>query len=310
MKEKKDLTACAIDIGSNAIRFAIGSLKDDGSLKILNNGRKPVSLGRSVFVSGDIDPKTMSRAQKALEEFVKEITPYEVDFIRAVGTSALREADNREEFISTIKAALALNIEAISGEDEAALIIKAVQNVIDLRNKVTLHLDIGGGSIEVSLLNNEKLLFAKSEKLGAVRLLKNISKEEHAQETFARFVRMSIASFIAEMKEKIPKQVKSLDLFIGTGGNIEALGELRVQLLEKKNPHKLKIGELESLVETIKEMSFEDRMSRLGLREDRADVILPASLLLLEVFKAADIEVMAIPNVGLKEGVLIDLLKG
>lgn len=288
------------------MRFAIGYITPDGSLEVVESGREAISLGRSVFEGGEISSRTLQASCVAFRKFKDAIDEFEVESLRAVGTSALREATNQREFCDAVLQASGIEVDVISGNEEAALIRDAVIAAMSLRDEDALLLDIGGGSIELSLLSRGALLFSVSEKMGAVRLLKRIAKSEESGEAFGRLVRWAIIGFLEGLDRAIlPKKI---DIFAGTGGNIEALGELRLQIFEKRNPRKIKVAELEQMVEILLKLSYRERIQRFGLREDRADVIVPGAIVLLEVMKYAGVSDVRIPKVGLREGVLRKLL--
>lgn len=299
----------AVDVGSNAIRFAIGERSDQQTLKILFTDRKPVSLGRSVFARKDraISSDVMSGAHDAFRSFLSEIRNYGVERYRAVGTSALRDASNQQEFIAMAIAA-GLDLSVISGDEEARLIRLAVERTEDISRKRAALLDIGGGSAEFSIITNGRVQFSTSEKVGTIRLLKMLAEHKISTERFGDRVRR----VIAVLGEKIERSIEGAapEVLLATGGNIEELGNLRAKLIPgKEKTNKIRFDELCVIIDELEPLTPEERQARFQFRADRADVILPASIILREVMHRTGIRKVSIPRVGLREGILWELLE-
>ena len=179
-------TLAAIDVGSNAIRLVIGELDRHGDIKILKKVREPVRLGKDVFSGGDISSKTLEKAIESFKKFRDLMRDHGVVLTKAVATSALREARDRDSFIREIKRCTGINIEVIDGIEEGRLIFSAVSNRVDLQEKVSLLIDIGGGSIELTIADHVTSMVArgnmfatqfhpeKSQKVG-LKLLANFA---------------------------------------------------------------------------------------------------------------------------------------
>lgn len=300
----------AVDVGSNAIRFAIGELTDKGKLKIIESDRKMVSLGRSVFANRDraISEEVMEGAREGFRSFLKAFERHKVVQYVAVGTSALRDASNQEAFIQMAREE-GLNLKVISGDEEAGFIRTAVQYAEDLRDKRAALLDIGGGSAEFSILIHGKLKFTTSEKVGTIRLLRMLSEQKISTERFSDRVKKVIETLANAIERSM--QGETLDILLGTGGNIEELGNLRVRIIEgKKKTNKVRFKELCKIIDVLEPLTPEERQAQFGFRPDRADVILPAAIVLREVMERARIDKVVIPRVGLRDGVLLELLHG
>jgi exopolyphosphatase/guanosine-5'-triphosphate,3'-diphosphate pyrophosphatase len=196
-------------------------------------------------------------------------------------------------------------VEVISGEEEARLIHLAVSKAIDLQKYVALLVDIGGGSMETTLSVNGNIIFAESYKIGAVRLLSQLKTPDRPDVSFKDLVREFIQSPLRRLQKILQDQ--PVNLLISTGGNVETLGELAHKLFLHKNNSTLSLKDLELLIERLENTSYEDRIHQLGLRPDRADVILPAAILLKAVADETHQPEISIPHVSLKEGVLWDL---
>jgi exopolyphosphatase/guanosine-5'-triphosphate,3'-diphosphate pyrophosphatase len=300
-------TIAAIDVGTNAMRLVIGSIDDARRIELLENIREPVRLGKDVFAQGSISEETTERAIEALQKFKRLIDKYGVGHVKAVATSATREALNSDIFVDRIAQATGIEITAIGGEEEARLIHLAVADRINLRNKRTILIDIGGGSVEVTLVCDGNILATVSFNMGTVRLLQKLGQENVGEPRFNQLVREYADATRKWLETRIGQH--KLDLCIATGGNAEALGDLRKRLLAKDSQFVISRQELDILVDTLQGMSFAERLQELRLRPDRADVIVPASIVLQTIVRQAGADQVLVPNVGLKDGLLLDIVQ-
>jgi exopolyphosphatase/guanosine-5'-triphosphate,3'-diphosphate pyrophosphatase len=233
------------------------------------------------------------------------IHDYGVSRFRAVSTSAMREAVNQEILVDRILQTTGIQVEVISGEEEARLLHLAVSKVIDLQNLVALLIDIGGGSMETSLSVNGNIIFAESFKIGTVRLLSQLARPDKPGISFKELVNEFIESPRRRIRTILREQ--PVNQIISTGGNVESLGDLAHKLFLRKANGSLSMKDLDLLIERLENTSYEDRITQLGLRPDRADVILPAAILLKSVAEETGQNEIIIPHVSLKDGVLWDL---
>lgn len=298
-------TIAAIDIGSNAIRLVIGEVDRHGDIHILKKIREPVRLGKDTFAGGEISPKTTDKALSAFMRFRELLTSHGVHRFKAVGTSALREAKNRDDFVSKVNKVSGIPIEVIDGIEEGRLIFSAVAHRIHLQDKFALLVDIGGGSVELTLAEKGKSLATQTFKLGTVRLLQKLEEKKLKE----KHLRPLIEDQLGPVKQFLDKSLKSrpIDFAIGTGGNFECLGKLRVALLHKTSIYSMTRAEVSKLIEHLQGMSVKERIQFLRLRPDRADVVIPAALVTHAVMKLAKIETLVIPYVGLREGLLSEI---
>lgn len=287
------MNVAAIDIGSNAARLYICSFFNDGEdrarIKILEFVRVPVRLGDTVFQDGKISTDKEQNLVKMLQSFKLLMDLFGVEDYRACATSALREAVNGPEVTARLLAQTGVQIEVISGQQEAELIYKAHQGALEEGKKV-LFVDVGGGSTEISLLHGEKQLASSSFDLGAVRILDGYDDDVTWK----------------EMKNWLKMVIKPLepDYALGTGGNINKMFDLM-------NLKQGKFATQKSLSATrdyIKSFPMEERIKNMGLNPDRADVILPACDIYMSVLKAAAVNKITISGLGLKEGIIAELL--
>ncbi|MDQ6957718.1 MAG: Ppx/GppA phosphatase family protein [Mariprofundaceae bacterium] len=301
------ILAAAIDVGSNAMRLHIAGPDAEAGLKTIHYHRESVRLGHDAFTRGRLSEETMEKALQAFEIFRSMIDLHPVQTIRAVGTSALRDSVNASELIRRIKDKTGIEIEIISGEEEARLIHLSVHHrVPDMDKMRTLLIDIGGGSIEITLAKHGDIVALESFSMGTVRLL------ELFRDASGNAEKPKIMNeYIASMQQKVREEMAGMriDFCIGTGGNIEALDELGVSLLGNDSNHQLSYKDIRKLLKHLQSMSYEDRIDQIGLRPDRADVIIPAAIALKSIVKLARPAALLIPSAGLADGVLLDLLQ-
>ena len=284
----------AIDIGSNAVRLLIADVietEKDLSIKKLSLTRVPIRLGASVFETGKITSSKAKSLAKTMKAFRYLIDVYNVKDFRACATSAMREADNAEEVIQDVYDYSGIHIELINGHAEANMIFSTFksQKLDPMQNY--LYIDVGGGSTEITLLKHGKRMSARSFKIGTVRVLKGKVKPKLWEE-------------MREWVAKITANETNVTA-IGTGGNINRLfkmsqlgyGELMTR------------AQLEKLHAEIKAMSFKQRIEKLRLRPDRADVIVPAGEIFTTILNVGKIEKMSVPKIGLSDGIALYLYR-
>jgi exopolyphosphatase/guanosine-5'-triphosphate,3'-diphosphate pyrophosphatase len=296
----------SIDVGSNAMRILIAEVAANGTLKPLIRKREAVRLGKDVFATKRISAQNIKASIEVFKEFKALCERHKVLVVRAVGTSALREAKNSTAFVEAIQARTGIRVEIITGVEEARLIQLAVAHAVNLKNKLAVVIDMGGGSTEVSLIHNGDTLLSETHPIGAVRLLHMLEAKRLSAEQFSRLVQEYAHGLQRQLTRHIGK--RRVSLCVGTGGNFETLGDLRVKLLKKPQRDRLTLLDLKKILKTLNSLSIQERIRRLGLRPDRADVIGPAAAVLLEIMHSAGVREVRLPGVGLKDGVLLDLL--
>jgi len=299
-------TLASIDVGSNAMRLAIGFVGHDRVLHVVEELREPVRLGQDVFTKGRVGRETLRRSVQAFRHFKEIIDQHGVLATKAVGTSALREASNRDLFLKRILQETGIELKVISAEEEALLVYEAVSQKFNLSGKTAMLIDIGGGSVEITLARKARILAAETFQMGAVRLLQVLESRKYGEKRFNKLVQQYVESAQARFRQKLGNERP--DICVGTGGNLDALSDLKGKLLRAKETTFVTLKELDHLIQRLRKLTYEERILKLGLRPDRADVILPASLALQKVMASARVGRIHIPHVGVKEGLLIDMV--
>jgi len=294
--------AC-VDMGSNAIRFLAAEFTSEDEYLTLEAERAPVRLGHGVYLSGRLEAGAMDGAVAALTGFRNKMDSLGIEHYRAVATSAVRESSNKKEFIARVLDETGLRLEAISGSEEARLVHLAVARRVPLGNRMWFLADLGGGSVEVSLVDQNGTYWSESHTMGSVRLLEELTE---AGAEPGRFQRL-LAEYISVLKVPDMPEARQLAGYVATGGNIETLAKLGGFPDELSVSH-LPVDTLRAIIEQLARLSYRERVDQLGLREDRADVILPAAMVYERLADLAGVDEILVPHVGVKEGVLYDLV--
>jgi exopolyphosphatase / guanosine-5'-triphosphate,3'-diphosphate pyrophosphatase len=297
----------AIDTGSNAIRLIIANLDEDKKVETLETIRVPIRLGLDAFRKHEFSETTIQQVVDTFLQFNRVIEDFGVSQVKAVATSAVREAANGQVLVDRIKNASGIDLEIIVGEEEARLVYLAVCSSMQLSNKRAVMIDIGGGSVEITLTRGNTILVTNSYQLGTVRLLQNLYEEKTRLKPliFSSLLRESILSTQRYMQADIGTE--PIDLCVGTGGNVEEIGLVCQKLRFSDSADHITALSLRQLNLQLCKMTEQERMRKFGLKPDRADVILPAALVLEQVVNIAGTNDIYIPNVGLKNGILIDM---
>ncbi len=280
----------AIDIGSNAARLQISSvLENDGviSFKRIEYVRFALRLGHDVFSDGAISPESEVRIFKLLHAYKLLMDLHEVKDYAICATSAMREATNSTEIITRIHKILDMKIQLIDGSREAELINDVVVQSLHPK-KNYLHIDVGGGSTELNIYRNREKLASKSFKIGSVRLLEGTEKEGDWEK---------MRTWISQQKGLISGDIEA----IGTGGNIAKLFNLSKSASDEKS---MTFDALFEMAAYVGSFSFEDRVNKLRLNTDRADVIVPAASIYLTAMELGGCKTILVPDLGLKDGIL------
>jgi len=285
------LRVAAIDAGTNAIRFVVAEFVDPTHWTELEYQRVPVRLGRSTFLTGSLAEETMAAAVQAMATFRRSIDTHGVPTYRAV------DARDLEANLASARAQL--------GSEEARLVWVAARSRVDLGAGRWMLADLGGGSLELSVASDEGLHWIESHQMGTVRLLEDLGGADMPPAEF----REMVSEYAGTLR--IPGDVLDppLDGLMATGGNIETLAELAACGVDASGVSVLEVDTLHAWIDRLASMTARQRMEELGLREDRADVILPAALLYERVAALAGQDRIVVPHMGVKEGILMDLVE-
>ncbi|NVO01544.1 MAG: exopolyphosphatase [Bacteroidetes bacterium] len=291
----QNLNLAAIDIGSNAARLLISQVLETENehpqfIKV-NLVRVPLRLGFDVFESGYISKQKEEDIVDTLLAYKKLMKIHRVSYYKICATSAMRDAINSKEVIARVKELTDVEIKVINGKEEAAIIFENhIENFLD-KDHSYLYIDVGGGSTELTLFDNNQLIFNETFNVGTVRMLKSNGDNKEWQ----------------RMKEFVKSEVNYSNnlMGIGSGGNINKVASLA----KIKGGKPLSIETLKEYYDNLSELSVEERMKKYNLREDRADVIVPALQIYTNIMRWANINEIHAPKFGLADGIIRSLFQ-
>ena len=293
----------AIDAGSNAIRVVVASVTEGGDPQKIAGERVPVRLGHGAFTVGELDIHTIDAAVQAFQSFRDLFAENDVTHYRAVTTSAVRSSRNRDILLHRIFAEAGINLEMITGEEEARLIRKAVRNAFRGRPAPATVLDLGGGSLEVNVRNVSRWN-AASLPIGTVRLMETFGLTSTIGDDEARMVRRYASTLLHVFAPD--RKGLSFEPAVACGGNAERFAKL-IGDTDDGGMRYFDLTELERIVPEILASDVPGRMRTFNVRKDRAEVMGVAALVLATCGKELGIERMFVPCVGLRDALLFEL---
>lgn len=279
----------AIDIGSNAMRLLITNILEYKSEIVFNKSeiiRVPIRLGQDAFTVGEISEKNIARMQDAMQAFRLLMRVYGVERYAACATSAMREAYNGSDLAKYIKEKTAIDIEIIDGKKEAKIIANSQLKNLIATEQTFLFIDVGGGSTELTIFSEGKQITSKSFKNGTVRLLNNMVNQQ---------VWDSMEEWI-----KINTQPYNNVVMIGSGGNINKV----FKMSGKAQGKALSYAYLNKQFNMLNKLTYDQRVTDLGLNHDRADVIVPALNIYRQAMKWSKAKKIYVPKIGLSDGIV------
>lgn len=279
----------AIDIGSNAVRLLIKSIDREAvqekKIKKVMMLRVPLRLGFDVFSIGELSEKKADKLRRLMKAFRQLMKIYDVDDYRACATSAMRDARNGRTIIKKIEKDTGIRIEIIDGQEEARMIYNNHIECMEDRLGNYMYVDVGGGSTEINLLTNGELVWSVSYNIGTVRMLSNAVKEGTWQQ-------------MEEELMKVTEGVAAINI-IGSGGNINKL--FRLADKKDKKLQRLPVSSLQTVYDVLKPLTPEERVEAFSLKQDRADVIVPAAEIFLKIAEVVHAEYIYVPVIGLSD---------
>ena len=285
----------AIDIGSNAVRLLIKSIDREAvqekKIKKVMMLRVPLRLGFDVFAIGELSEKKADKLRRLMKAFRQLMKIYDVDDYRACATSAMRDARNGRTIIKKIEKDTGIRIEIIDGQEEARMIYNNHIECMEDRLGNYMYVDVGGGSTEINLLTNGELVWSVSYNIGTVRMLSNAVKEGTWQQ-------------MEEELMKVTEGVAAINI-IGSGGNINKL--FRLADKKDKKLQRLPVSSLQTVYDVLKPLTPEERVEAFSLKQDRADVIVPAAEIFLKIAEVVHAEYIYVPVIGLSDGIIDNL---
>lgn len=285
----------AIDVGSNAIRLLVSNVifSKEGKYTIKKSSliRVPVRLGKDAFTKKKIGKKNIKKVMHAMNSFRDLLSVFDVAHYRACATSAMREASNGTELVEKVLEETGINIEIIPGDEEADILYSTQIAQLLKKDKAYIYVDVGGGSTEITIYYNNKVVDAASFKIGTVRMLNN----------------KVTASTWRKLSSWLKKHTKDLgeSTIIGSGGNINKLHKMS-RLRPSEGLH---VEFLKYFKNYISSFTYDERILQLNLNPDRADVIIPAIDIFIFIMKKTGISEVYVPKIGISDGIVQLLAK-
>lgn len=298
-----------IDVGSNAIRWQIAAVDHPKHYRVVQQERQPVRLGREVFHTGKLDPGAAESALRVFKDFKSAADRHGVKAVRAAGTSALREATDGRKFINRARAA-GIPLEALSEQDEARLISLGIMSGLRFHLPLGLFLDIGGGSVELTVADPSNTFCLFSLPLGAVRLTENFIATDPPRDKEIKNLRQHARDRIATVVRRIQKE--KFTMAFGSGGTITALAETDTRAAREGKDSSLIVlrrQRLKTLLDLLNGLSSRERGQMISGDPKRADIIVAGGVVLHEIMSAIDLDYLFVSRRGLRDGLMIDLLQ-
>jgi exopolyphosphatase / guanosine-5'-triphosphate,3'-diphosphate pyrophosphatase len=285
----------AIDIGSNAVRLLVSNVFEDGAkvtYKKQSLIRVPIRLGADAFLKQHFPESKVEDFIDTMHAFKHLLKVYRPQKVRALATSAFREADNGIEVVDQVFNATGIKIEIVSGKEEAEVVYaNGLRDNMD-SDKTYLYMDVGGGSTELTLFNNHEAVTSRSFNIGSIRLLLGMVPDSDWDE---------MKAWVKDLQSTVDKEIA----IIGSGGNINKY----CKLLMKEYGEAVSYDELYNLYKRLKGMTSEERIQDLYLNPDRADVIVPAGKIFTSIMRWSKANSAFIPKIGVSDGVIKMLYK-
>ncbi|MBU3189673.1 HD domain-containing protein [Clostridium bowmanii] len=311
MNNKGDFKiVAAIDVGSNYLKMTIGEINTQGEVKILEDVVKPTKIGKDTFSKARISVKTIHETCDDLKGFVRLMKDYKIKFYKAVATSGIREAENKQYVLEQIRLRTGLNIESINIAQEQFFMLKAVRNhlnSIDIKKtEQSLIVNISSGAVETSIYEGGKLKFTEHVKIGSLRTREVLSDLETKTINFSQTMEQYIESRIYGLKSQIEKfQIHN---FLGLGGEIDTIcGIIRKKKGVNKKDYYIKMESILSLIDEIRNMDNFNIKTNYGISNKTAELLLPSILIFYCFLKMTKADGIAVPKLSLRKGIIYSL---
>ena len=307
----KSCPVAAIDIGAHAVRMVVAQVFADGRIEVLERFHRPVRLGQDTFSHGRLGSEAMRTALGVLREFRKTLQMYQVQRIRAVATSAVREAMNADTFLDRIYLATGLNVEVIGPSEESRLTVSAVLHALgqelDIRRNKTLIVEVGGGGTLLTLLEGGEIVVSESLRLGSIRIQELLNTPEETPERSAELVRHHVANTLSMMEGTL--NLQEVKVFIAVGGDARLAAKWAGRSEGANGWAVVETSDFDKLVRRLQKLSAEEIARRHALSFVQAQMLCPALLIYQMLLHASDVPQMWVSPVSMRDGLLLELAK-
>ena len=299
----------AIDVGSHALRMKIGEIKKDGSFKELEKFRKTVVLGHDTFTTHKLSLDSVEKTCNILKGFKGILNDYQIDSYKALATSAIREAQNRDYILDQIKIKTGIEIEVISNSQEQYLTHKAIKyklnNYKEIIREGAVIVVIGAGSIQITTYKDGKLRFSQNVKMGALRIKEVLRSFEDKALNY----HVLLDEYIDANLDGIDflKQEIEYKHFIAVGGEIEVIGKMIAMSKNESNSEIITTKDFEQLFESLLNKTVNEIIEEYDIIRERAEIIIPAMMLFKKFIKKAKAKEIEVPNISLTDGIIREI---
>ncbi|MDY7108478.1 MAG: Ppx/GppA phosphatase family protein [Planctomycetota bacterium] len=303
-----------VDVGSNSIRLLVAEVRPDGGYRVVDEEKIVARLGRGTARSRRLEEAAMHDATRAIARLRAIADGYDVEILRAVTTCAVREAENREAFLNRVRDEAGLELEVISGEEEARFAWHSVRNAFDIHSRDVAIVDIGGGSTEIAIACHGLLERISSMSLGAVRVTEAAGGETAPPAQRLQCMRDLLAD---EIRRCVARPDPVPEVMIGTGGTFTALAAMDVCRRRPGNGndesplnvrgHEVRRATVRRLLERLNAMSLRERLTVPGLSEDRAEIIAAGLAIIEVVMKRLGVDTLQVHDRGIRDGLLLSM---
>ncbi|NLF07128.1 MAG: exopolyphosphatase, partial [Pirellulaceae bacterium] len=299
----------AVDVGANALRMVIAEVFPDGRIEVLERLQRAVRLGQDTFRRGRLGGQSMRAAIGVLRDFRRLLDLYKVEKIRAVATSAVREAGNGETFLDRVFMATRLQVEAIDPSEESRLTVSAVRqavgNSLGVNERHTLIVDVGGGSTLLTMLENGEISTSQSLRLGSIRLRETLSTSDEPPRRSAVLLRQHISNTLSVLENVAPLGL--IDSFVAVGGDARfAAREIGAATAESNDLAVIEAADFDKLVAGCVRHTSEELSKLHGLPFADAETLNPALLVYQVLLKRTQADKIIVSHVSMRDGLLLD----
>ncbi len=301
----------AIDIGSNSIRMSIAQILTDGDIEVLEKLRQSVRLGQDSFRNRRLGNRSMQAAVSILRDYRQVIDTYKVIHIRAVATSAVREAVNADAFIDRILMATGIEVEIIDTSEESRLTVSAVRDAMGksfrAASKNCLIAEVGGGSTLISVLHKGKISLSLNLPIGSIRLQELFVDSLEDPKSIRNLLNRQITSVINNFKSSIP--LSTIDTFIALGSDARFAAEKTGEKMKSNDFHTMDRKKFDRLVNSCQKYTAEQLAQRHGISFSDAETLNPALLVYQALLHQTPLKQMIVSDVSMRDGLLLDLVR-
>ncbi len=301
----KPVRFACFDIGSNAVRFVIAEFTSRDTFELLYRKREPIRLVTSDNPHAPLDHDLMRHIRQFFLDQCSLFSSYQVQAYRAVATSAVRESQNGKAFCEWIEQETSCKLEIISEEEEARLVYEAVRQKLNLQDMDWFMLDIGGGSVQISVIHQNELRWTQSCPMGAVRLWERFKHDFPSTDAMESY----ITSTFSEMNIPLTPNGFNHTIGIATGGSLEEIARLSDTEQTDLPCSTVAVHQVSTIKRKLLSLTIEERVKQLGINRDRADIILPAVVLVEQFCKVMGLSSLVLPFISLRDGILLRLAK-